>query len=102
VLIAVAFDLQGPSQPCRARARSRDFGFEPVMQSDAVNPVAATLDALDRAQVHHGMPAYPDEWIAPEPVDEFGQGIIGGKLLEHSMDPGPPFPSQYRNDLVAS
>jgi hypothetical protein len=44
--------LQSRGQACTTFARSRDLGSEPVMQLDAINPVTATPDAPDSAQVH--------------------------------------------------
>ena len=72
------------------------------MQSHPVVPVAAPIDVFDCAQVHDGMPAELDERITTEPVHEFSQGTVSPKLLEHGMYPGAPFPSQYRDNLVAS
>src|ERR1700704_2752904 len=69
------------------------------MQSQAVKPVTATNDMFSRAQVHHGMPADLNERVAAKPKHQLTQGIIRGKLLKHSMYPGPPIPAQYGDDL---
>jgi hypothetical protein len=56
--------LQDRGQPCRARARGRDFGSNSVAQPHSVKPVAVMSDVFDCLEVHYGMPSDLDERIA--------------------------------------
>jgi len=67
---------QRRGQSCRAGARRLDLASEPVVQSHAVIPVAATIDVFDCAQVHDAMPAELDEGITTEPVRSFARLCI--------------------------
>jgi hypothetical protein len=59
-----ALRLQDRGQPCRARARGRDFGSNSVAQPHSVKPVAVMSDVFDCLEVHYGMPSDLDERIA--------------------------------------
>jgi len=71
------------------------------MQPHAVKSVTATNDMLDRAQVHHGLPADLNERISAKPKHQLAQRIVCRKLFKDGMYPGPPFPSHCGDDLPA-